>query len=750
MKKIEPGLLLLLVAMFFAIVAGGHVSLDARPLQGSPIGILATLLAAFCVPLGVWFLMRKEGENDGVIGSVLIGLAGVIVVADAHPKFNMFQGGEMFATVRLLVALMVFGGLTHVLLKQRVVQMPGAWYGGLVVLIVTAMGTSVLVSEFKSVSLDAWSYWLIYGAAFYLTIATVGRVRGPRLLLETIVAAASFVALKGIVEFVMIREAVPTHRIFADWNNPNALAGLLVVAIPLALALSISAESVTRRVVSVLGGGVVLAALVLTQSKGGLLVAPIGIVVFMLAALVWKSGKRSLFGLVPIAVGALIFGLIQITAPKTDTPGAPLQRLTQAGGEQAQSTDFRKLLWRGALDLFEQSPVGHGAGTYRFISAKSGLHEQTQLTHQSFLQLAVEGGALALVGIVGLGLAWTVRMFLGAKALDLERNILRAGVLGAVVACAANGFLESNLFYFGTGLLMFVLIGAGLQLASDGTSPESMPAGLRYMIVCTCCALPLGLSIWSMRAESAKLAVVNALASQDTALLAASLDALDSTNTFDDESIYLRAMLGSETEQQRIELLQSASDHGPRTKHLRALASAFQKTGDTSRALMALERALFYDPNNLRTLNLRLEIEIETDSITSALTTADRLIAVEEKSYLQVRAIPEYVPTETFQARLFLVTQTSVPSEKTKLLRKAVDGFVRYADITIPKILQMVEGGMPSFAGDTRLIAEEKMRIARAAAVELIALYRSLGDDQSAEEVEALSERLTLDSTSGL
>ena len=44
---------------------------------------------------------------------------------------------------------------------------------------------------------------------------------------------------------------------------------------------------------------------------------------------------------------------------------------------------------------------------------------------------------------------------------------------------------------------------------------------------------------------------------------------------------------------------------------------------------------------------------------------------------------------------------------------------------------------------------EEKMLTARGVASELADLYRSTGDDQSADEVEELAGLLTLDSTSG-
>ena len=95
------GLGALLTALFFVIVAGGHVSLDARPESPAALGVVVTLAAAVCAFLGV----TKLQEKDLVTAALLIGLATLGVVADP------LVGGDMFATVRTLVAVLTFGGL---------------------------------------------------------------------------------------------------------------------------------------------------------------------------------------------------------------------------------------------------------------------------------------------------------------------------------------------------------------------------------------------------------------------------------------------------------------------------------------------------------------------------------------------------------------------------------------------------------------------------------------------------------------
>ena len=734
MKKADVGQFCLYSAVAFAIIAGGHVSLDTQASSSSPLGLVITLLAVLAGVAGAFVLW----DSDPKTRPTGIGLVAVCMVVTL---FDLVSGGEHFATVRMFAVLLVFGGLTYVLSTRRVVQLPTAVYGGFAVLVVASLGFSIMVSEFRIVSLDAWLYWLCYAAAMYLAVSVLGRVKGPAMLADVVVAATSLVAVKGIVEYLAARADEPTYRIFADWNNPNALAGLLGTALPLALCIVVSATG-ARRSVALAGGAAITAALVLTQSKGGLLAAAIGLVAFLLCALAWKAGRKTLLAAAPIAAGAVVFGIIVFTTP-SKAEGAPAARLV-AGTEQAQSTEYRKLLWKGAIELAKQQPVGYGVGTYRFNSARSGLNEQTQLTHQSFLQVLVEGGWLALVGLVGLAVTWTVRMFQGARALSDDRNLLRAGVFAAVVACAANGFVESNLYYFGTGLLLFVLIGAGLQLAADGTSPESLPSGLRGMMVALCCVLPMLAMLWMYWLDSAKSTALAAMADRDAVAIESSVSALGSLGSLDGESWYMRAIYTAKDEDERISGLERAVALAPSTRHLRALAQMLAAKNEVSKALRTIDRALFYDPNNLRTLSLKMDIEEGVGDIAAAKTTAERIIAVESTPYLQVRALPELVPTEPFSARLFLAAHTADKATRAKLLRAAVEGFVRYRDTTVPKVLQFDGVGL-DFAGETIENAEKKLAAARKAAEELIALYGESGDVAGAEEVRELSKALTLD-----
>jgi O-antigen ligase len=731
MKREDTGLFCLLAAVFFSIVAGGHVQIDAKPDTRAALGLFLTFLACLGSVSSVFVLSRNR--KSGLASAAFAITIGFLL-------FDVLEGGAMFATMRVFVALLVFGGLAFAVGTSRIVQMPSVVYAGFLALLVAALGTSILVSEFRSVSASVWLNWVTYAAGLYLAVAVLGRKTGPRLLIEVFVLATGTVAAKGVLEYLLVRATEPTHRIFADWNNPNALAGLMLTALPLALALACAGDK-TKRIAAGACAALMVTAIALTQSLGGMLVAPIGVGALLVAALAWKQGRSVLPAFAPLAAGVAIVFLVQLTTPRQIAAG-PVQA-TVATTEQSSSAEYRKLLWRGAVQLIESQPVGIGVGAYRFHSARSGLNEQTHLTHQTYLQIALEGGPIALIGILGLGVAWLVRMFIGARSLDRERNVLRAGVLGAVVACGANGLLESNLYYFGAGFLLFVLLGAGLQLAADGTSPESLPSGLRGLIVVTCCVAPFAVLLWIMYVENAKSALLESLGQSDRSVVLAARDSLAAIAGPDSESWYLLAWIYPPSPDERVALYKRAVRLGPSTRHLRGLAQAQADTGETDEALKTIDRALKYDPNNLRTLAMKMGIEEGAGATIAAIETANRIIAVEETPYMQTRALAELVPTEPFEARLFIAKGTKDENEKARLMREAVDGYVRYRHVTVPKVLQFDSEGL-DFLGETRAEAEQKLAIAKDAAEQLERLYESMREPEMAKEARAAMEQLTL------
>ena len=684
-KKVSPELILVALAAFLAPIIGGHVPREAIPLDGS---VWSEIMGGSALPLMTRFL-----------------LGGLILVA-----------------------------LIAVLSRRRVVQTPSIWITGSLAVLFTALGLSYSVTQFPDTSLVAWMTWFTLIAGFFATVSSVGRKVGVVVVIAAIVAGCGVVALKGVVEYAQIMKAEPTYRIFAGWVNPNATAGILLLGLPLGLAL-VGHQNGPGRILAVVASTLMVLALILTQSKGGYLSAAVGLLAMAAFAASTKNIKAIGIGLVPIAIAGLMFFGLQ-SASKAPAGGA-MSRISASGAEQEQSAGFRKLLWQSTIEIAKKNPVGVGIGTYRFHSAQPGLTEQTMFSHQTYLQLAAEGGIASLLALAVFAGLWLIKFFPGSKKMPAERNLLRAGILGAVVAGAANGFVESNVYYFGIGLVFFIILGLGIQLSQDASSPELFPASIRYPIVVTVAVVPLVFLCLQGVTELKKATFLTAFMNPGEN---GPPDA--STLPSDSEGLYLQGLYSGLGPTERLALMARSVEQGPTTRQLRGLARiAASSPSSMPTAQTALERALTFDPNNLITLEQAHQLALAMDDKEQARHFAERLVAVEETPYFKIRALPDMVPTQTFDAHFYLADQTSEADKKIAHLQAGIAGYKKYLELTWPKLKEFASAGVPFPGGETIEEARTKFKIAESYALQLVKLQLDSGDKSAAEETEELAGR---------
>jgi tetratricopeptide (TPR) repeat protein len=483
-------------------------------------------------------------------------------------------------------------------------------------------------------------------------------------------------------------------------------------------------------------------ALALTQSKGGWLAAATGLVAFVACTLAWRTPRAALFALVPIVAGGL-FSLALTAAPTARAAPGAFARIADAGSTGEQSAGYRILLWKSALELAKDRPQGTGVGTFQYESARPGLVQRTFHAHQTWLQVAAESGWAAFLALVALAVVWCREVGRGALSQPPERNALRAGAAGAVVAGAAAGFTESTLIFAGLGIVQFALMGVALQLSADGTEPQLTPHRIRRTLAALALLPLIPLALGAI-VEGRKAASLAAMATGDLSNardLAAS--AAGPSLGLDGEAHYLAA-LAQPDPAVRVESLRTAAKTLPTPRVLRALARAEQEAGRSLAARTALEAALARDPNNLPALDA-LRRSLAGDGLESdAVAAAQRALAVEATPAYQVRAIPESVPLETFDARVFLADRATDPAEQTRLLREAVEGYLQYRRLTVPQIERFARADL-TFLGESMDDAREAMGRARAAAQRLRALYSSAGDSEGVAWAESAVAELVLD-----
>lgn len=652
--------LLGLVAILLPI-GGGQASMRSQPMTG---GFLDELMGGPALPLTFRFLC----------GLILCGLTVYLlatkkVVQLARPRFNLC----LLGTVSLLLICSAFS--------------PFPWQG-----------------------LTQGLTWVVAALCFFLAVQVSGRREAQQWMVGCIGIGLGILALIGFAEYVSMVKIDPSHRIFARWNNPNAVATAFLIAVPIWTTISARGDRIWK-LIGPIAGGLAVACLWFTGSKGGLVAFLIGAIALAIIAAQQKVLRLTLksFGLT-VAVG---LGLIVLVNPRTiaavnpppiqaraqtktaepvapkptpapaPAPAAPRQ--LDSGGQATQSFAFRIALWKSTIQLITRHPMGIGAGNFQYFSAQPGLVEQTVFSHHTWLQIGLEGSLLALVCMVLALAMWFGAMLTRQPNLPKEVSLVRAGVVGAIAATIAHGFIDSNLYSVGASALFFLLLGIGLQTSPTGTMPEVIRPTTKFGGIGACVIAAFLMMVTSQQ-EIAKSSVMSAIARKDAESVAGAVESIKSFADTDGEAAYMVGLYGSRSEQERLDNLKKAVALFPTTRNMRALADTYSASGDSKSAIQTLQKALDYDPNNLRTLANLMRTASEANDKQTALDTANRLLKIEETSFFKVRSIPELVPTETYEARMFLAKQTASPAEKVKLLLPAVRGYVEFKRQTLYRI----------------------------------------------------------------
>ncbi|MCW5938859.1 MAG: O-antigen ligase family protein [Fimbriimonadaceae bacterium] len=641
-------------------------------------------------------------------------------------------GLELPLNARWLISLFLVVAFALAWFRHRIVQIPVLPVIGCLGVFCGLVLASVPQSAFPMASFQFGLEWLTYALALGAAVAVVGRGGGPRAMVWILVSAAVLVAAKGITEYAGMRAIEPTYRIFAGWNNPNALAGILVLASPLATGLAVTAQR-AERFAAWACAALLAVALTLTQSKGGLACFFLAHGALFLLALVWRAGWGALSAFVAPCLALAFGGLLALTQPTATGPGPAFTRLAQAGQSQEQSAGFRVLLWRSAVELIRERPQGIGIGTFQFESTRPGLTPATYLAHQSWLQVTAETGWLGLVGLLALlGVAGRAALRRVAS-LPAPRRLVLAGVVSSLVGVGANGFVESNLYYFGTGVATFALIGVALLLGTDGVTPEMTPRPLRHILAAGVALLFFG--GWSVLASS------EVARSQALAGMADGKPAPPPSLVWDSEAWYL-ASVSSGTPELRLEHARQAARWQPSPRMLRYLARVQTSQGRTGEAAATLQQALKRDPCNLPALLQLAQLYDQEGDRAMAREFAARAVAVEQTTVFKTRAIPELIPIQTYDARLILAKDEPDPLERARLLAEACRGFLSFVTVTGPQIERFSRANAPQgFLGNTMETLAEVKEKAKGAGNEAAKIYRKLGKE---EERSKLLEEMSV------
>lgn len=211
-------------------------------------------------------------------------------------------------------------------------------------------------------------------------------------------------------------------RVFGTLGQPNWLAAYMVIALPLAVAkiqenvqkISTSTQYV-KPVLWTLSFLLFSSVLFFTKSRSGILAAGIALTMQLVLSFLFHSKKdvrRAAFVGIPLITFAVLLFLISNPvrdrllpqAPVT-TPAAPAAG-TQLDNGGSESGDIRKVVWSGAIKVWQRYPIlGSGVETFAYSYYKDRPQAHNLLSEWDFLYNKAHNeflNYLATTGIVGL------------------------------------------------------------------------------------------------------------------------------------------------------------------------------------------------------------------------------------------------------------------------------------------------------------------------------------------------------------
>jgi O-antigen ligase len=253
-------------------------------------------------------------------------------------------------------------------------------------------------------------------------------------------------------------------RVSGPFPDPNYFAQTLVIALPLAATCAITDPKWSLRLISIVGGPLIMTAMLFTFSRGGLAgIGAIALAGVLLVRLRWT------------VIAALLLFVMTVVVVAPDTL---LQRVTpvlQASqalltGQEIEEHSLRQRVELTAvgLQMFRSEPIlGLGVGQYNGLYPDFALRYGYDISappsaHNRFVEVLAEGGVIGLTIFLMLCITPIVVAYKAATALSAggrasEAALVKAAIVGFIGYLVTSVFLHDafpRFFWVQVGLLM--------------------------------------------------------------------------------------------------------------------------------------------------------------------------------------------------------------------------------------------------------------------------------------------------------
>lgn len=339
--------------------------------------------------------------------------------------------------------------------------------------------------------------WVAYGALFFIVAsyrpaAPILEGRGwITILVVSIIFIGLVEALYGLYAYVNDPGALLwftrahgrySDRVAGTYINPNHLAGLMNITLPIAVAFFVFYAGSIRRGRRRADNLIVELA---TSRKAVLSYVLLFSIILMVLALIFSGSRMGQFGFLAGLVATAILSVIRLVRKGEKRVSAPLLLIVMVcisigvlwgawkgldpvierwGTADQELMRSRGILWETTRPLVNDFPLtGTGLGTYELAyrsyqpeSLGAILYDHA---HNDYLQVLAETGWIGFVLWTAFFLAFIVRVIIRwVRSKDPFAVAIGAGGIAATIAILVHSFGEFNLQIPANAILLFIIM----------------------------------------------------------------------------------------------------------------------------------------------------------------------------------------------------------------------------------------------------------------------------------------------------
>lgn len=348
--------------------------------------------------------------------------------------YELFEFNKIMLTF-FLAAVIMAAWLVKMILAKKFIFRHTFWDWPLVIFLATQF-LSFLVSIDQGTSW--WGYYgrfnggllslIVYAFLYWAWVSNLS-LHSRRYVLHSLLAGATVAAGYGIAQHYGIDDQLwvqdVKNRVFSTLGQPNWLAAYLTAILPLAWFFTISkSKSPLPYFLSL----IFTLCLLFTKSRSGLIGFGTAFAIFWGLNL-WQQRRKVLKPFLLISSSLILITVL------TKIPASRVDQVNQV--DQAapilisESGEIRKVVWRGALEIWRHYPIlGTGPETFAYAYYWFRPREHNDLSewdflynkaHNEYLNFAANTGTVGLTGYLILIVSFVIWSF--TKIINLQRSL---------------------------------------------------------------------------------------------------------------------------------------------------------------------------------------------------------------------------------------------------------------------------------------------------------------------------------------